>query len=117
MPLPGSEITNKVELTARENTSAICIINTTVGSSDLNITKIASANLVPPGKNLTYTIIYRNNGSIKQTNVTIHDWLDPYVDLANGKHPKRSHMAPGRFESGRGRHNNRKCMGKECYSR
>jgi uncharacterized repeat protein (TIGR01451 family) len=84
LALPGSEITNKVELTARENFSAICIINTTVGRSDLNITKIASANLVQPGQNLTYTIRYRNNGSIIQTNVTIYDWLDPYVYLLNG---------------------------------
>ncbi len=83
LALFGSKIVNKVELTARENSSAICIINTTVGSNDLNITKIASTNLVQPGKNLTYSIIYRNNGSIKQTNVTIHDWLDPYVYLAN----------------------------------
>ncbi len=82
--LPGSEIINQVAMTARENSSAISIINTTVGSNDLNISKIASANFVPPGKNLTYTIIYRNNGSTKQTNVTIHDWLDPYVDLVNG---------------------------------
>lgn len=83
LALPGSKIVNKVVLTARENASAISIINSTVGSADLNITKFASANLVTPGKNLTYSIIYRNNGSIKQTNVTIYDWLDPYVDLAN----------------------------------
>ena len=83
LAVPGSIIVNKVELTSRENSSAISIINITVGSSDLNITKIASANLVVPGKNLTYNIIYRNNGSIKQTNVTIHDWLDTNVDLAN----------------------------------
>ncbi len=83
LAVPGSEISNKVEITARENTSAICIINTTVARSDLNITKIASANLVRPGKNLNYTIIFRNNGSIKQINVTIHDWLDPYVELLN----------------------------------
>ncbi len=79
----GTEISNKVVLTARENSSAISIINTTVGSADLNITKIASADFVLPGKNLTYTMIYRNNGSIKQNNVTIHDWLAPYVYLAN----------------------------------
>ncbi|OPY51711.1 MAG: hypothetical protein A4E49_02113 [Methanosaeta sp. PtaU1.Bin112] len=79
----GTEITNKVVLTARENASAISIINTTVASADLNITKIASPDFALPGKNLTYTMIYRNNGSIKQNNVTIHDWLDPYVYLAN----------------------------------
>jgi uncharacterized repeat protein (TIGR01451 family) len=83
LALPGSIIVNKVELTAQENSSVISIINITVGSNDLNITKIASANSVLPGRNLTYNIIYRNNGSIKQTNVTIHDWLDPNVDLAN----------------------------------
>lgn len=82
--VPGSEITNKVALTARENVSAISIINTVLGRNDLNITKIASADPVQPGKSLTYTIIYRNNGSIKQTNVTVYDRLDPYVDLANG---------------------------------
>ncbi|MFA6372468.1 MAG: hypothetical protein WCW68_07570 [Methanothrix sp.] len=84
LALPGSEITNQVELTSRDNYSAISIINTTVASTDLNITKIASANFVSPGRNLTYFIMYRNNGSIKQTNVMIHDWLDPYVDLVNG---------------------------------
>jgi uncharacterized repeat protein (TIGR01451 family) len=82
--LPGSIITNQVLLTALENSSAISILNTTVAGNDLNITKSASANFVAPGKNLTYNIAYRNNGSIKQTNVTIHDWLDPYVDLVNG---------------------------------
>ncbi|MDD4652421.1 MAG: hypothetical protein PHQ34_09340 [Methanothrix sp.] len=81
---PGSEIANKVALAVRENASAICIVNTTLGRNDLNITKIASVNPVLPGKSLTYTIIYRNNGSIKQNNVTIVDRLDPYVDLANG---------------------------------
>jgi len=83
LAVPGSIIVNKVEMTARENSSAISFINITVGSNDLNITKIASANLVLPGDNLTYSIIYRNNGSIKQTNVTIYDWLDPNVNLAN----------------------------------
>ena len=88
LALPGSIITNQVELMCKENSSAISIINTTVGGNDLNITKIASANFVSPGKNLTYFITYRNNGSIKQTNVTIHDWLDPYVDLVNGSSQK-----------------------------
>ena len=82
--VPGSEIANKVALTARENVTAISIINTALGRNDLNITKIASADPVQPGKSLTYTIIYRNNGSIKQANVTVYDRLDPYVDLANG---------------------------------
>jgi len=88
LALPGSVITNQVVLTCKENSSAICIINTTVGGNDLNITKSASANFVSPGKNLTYFITYRNNGSIKQTNVTIHDWLDQYVDLINGSSQK-----------------------------
>jgi uncharacterized repeat protein (TIGR01451 family) len=83
LAIPGSIIVNKIELTARENSTAISIINITVGSSDLNITKVALANPVLPGSNLTYSIIYRNNGSIKQNNVTIHDWLDPNVVLAN----------------------------------
>jgi len=83
LAVPGSIIVNKVELTARENTTAISFVNITVGSGDLNISKIALANPVLPGSNLTYSIIYRNNGSIKQTNVTIHDWLDPNVVLAN----------------------------------
>jgi len=82
--VPGSEIINKVTLTARENVTAISIINTALGRNDLNITKIASADPVPPGKSMTYTIVYRNNGSIKQTNVTVYDRLDPYVDLSNG---------------------------------
>jgi uncharacterized repeat protein (TIGR01451 family) len=82
--VPGSEIINKVALTARENVSSISIINTVLGRNDLNITKIAFPDPVQPGKGLTYTIIYRNNGSIKQINVTIYDRLDPYVDLANG---------------------------------
>ncbi|MDQ1262135.1 MAG: hypothetical protein QG575_1316, partial [Euryarchaeota archaeon] len=102
LALPGSEITNQVVLTARENASAISIINTTVARNDLNITKIASANLVPPGKNLTYTIIYRNNGSIKQTNVTIHDWLDPYVDLVNGSTQRELMWRLGDLNPGEG---------------
>ena len=88
LALPGSIITNQVELMCKENSSAISIINTTVGGNDLNITKRASANCVSPGKNLTYSITYRNNGSIKQTNVTIQDWLDPYIDLLNGSSQK-----------------------------
>jgi uncharacterized repeat protein (TIGR01451 family) len=88
LALPGAIITNQVELMCKENSSAISIINTTVGGNDLNITKSASANFVSPGKNLTYMIMYRNNGSIKQTNVTIQDWLDPYVDLVNGSSQK-----------------------------
>jgi uncharacterized repeat protein (TIGR01451 family) len=84
LALPGSEITNQVVMTALENTSAISIINTTVAGNRLNITKSASANFISPGSNLTYFIAYRNNGSIKQTNVTIQDRLDPYVDLVNG---------------------------------
>ncbi|MGB5101102.1 MAG: hypothetical protein WBN94_10965 [Methanothrix sp.] len=84
LALPGSEITNQVGMTALENTSSISIINTTVGSNELNITKSASANFISPGRNLTYFIMYRNNGSIKQTDVTIYDWLDQYVDLVNG---------------------------------
>ena len=81
---PGSEIANQVALTARENVSSVSISNTVLGRNDLNITKIASINPVLPGKSLAYAIIYRNNGSIKQTNVTVYDRLDPYVDLANG---------------------------------
>ena len=88
LALPGSYITNQVELMCKENSSAISIINTTVGGNDLYINKRASANFVSPGKNLTYFITYRNNGSIKQTNVTIQDWLDPYIDLVNGSSQK-----------------------------
>ena len=52
---------------------------TGVMNGGLNITKTASSDFVPPGRELTYTITYRNEGSVNQTNVTIHDWLDPYV--------------------------------------
>ena len=102
LALPGSIITNQVELMCKENSSAISIINTTVGGNDLNITKIASANFVSPGKNLTYFITYRNNGSIKQTNVTIHDWLDQYVELVNGSSQKYLSWRLGDLNQGEG---------------
>ena len=85
LAVPGSEITNQVVLTSREDSMAISIINTTVAGNLLNITKSASADLVPPGEYLTYTIMYRNEGSKKQTNVTIHDWTDQYADLVDSK--------------------------------
>ena len=88
LALPGSVITNQVVLTCKENSTAICIINTTVAVNRLNITKSASKDPVQPDENLTYTIMYRNDGPTKQTNVTIHDWLDQYVDLFNGSSQK-----------------------------
>lgn len=102
LALPGSIITNQAELMCQENSSAISIINTTVGGNDLNITKIASANFVSPGKNLTYFITYRNNGSMKQTNVTIQDWLDPYVDLVNGSMQRDLMWRLGELNPGEG---------------
>jgi uncharacterized repeat protein (TIGR01451 family) len=85
LALPGSYITNQVELMCKENSSAISIINTTVVGNDLNITKSASKDPVQPGEHLNYTIKYRNDGPTKQTNVTIHDWLDQYVDWVDSK--------------------------------
>ena len=102
LALPGSYITNQAELMCKENSSAISIINTTVGGNDLNITKIASANFESPGKNLTYFITYRNNGSIKQTNVTIHDWLDQYIDLVNGSMQRELMWRLGDLNPGEG---------------
>jgi len=100
LALPGSEITNQVEMTSRDGSWAVSIINTTVARYGLNITKSASKDPVQSGENLTYTIKYRNDGSIKQTNVTIHDWLDQYVDLINGSSQKyllwrRGDLNPG----------------------
>lgn len=80
---PGSEITNAVDIGCLEGSDSRSIVNTTLVGTPLNITKIASANFVAPGGLLTYTIIYRNDGNIKQTNVTVYDWLDRYVDLVD----------------------------------
>ncbi|MDD1750837.1 MAG: DUF11 domain-containing protein [Methanothrix sp.] len=79
--IPGSQITNQVELACKESSRAMVMINTTVSEAVLNISKTASVDIIQPGGDLTYTIKYRNDGSVKQTNVTIHDWLDANVIL------------------------------------
>ncbi len=78
---PGSKITNPVEITCKEKCRNISIINTTVAGERLNITKSAYPNPISPDEILTYTIVYRNDGDTIETNVTIFDWLDSYVDL------------------------------------
>lgn len=78
---PGSEITNAVDISCQEGSNSRRIVNTTLVGTPLNITKIASANPIAPGSLLIYTIIYRNDGNTKQTNVTVYDWLDKYVNL------------------------------------
>ncbi len=79
--VPGSQITNQAKLECKESSWAMVMINTTVAEAVLNISKTASVDIIQPGGNLTYTIKYRNEGSVKQTNVTIHDWLDANVIL------------------------------------
>ncbi len=77
--VPGMPIKNRVDLTCSENTTAQAVINTTVAGSMLNITKTASASVIGAGEDLAYIISYRNDGSLKQTDVVIHDYLDNHV--------------------------------------
>lgn len=79
----GQLIKNVVDLTCRELITAQASNYTTVAGIELNITKTASAAIVEPGSEMTYTINYRNDGSMNQTNVVIDDYLDPNVDLLN----------------------------------
>jgi uncharacterized repeat protein (TIGR01451 family) len=79
----GQLIKNVVDLSCRELAAARATNYTTVAGTELNITKTASAYIVEPGSELTYTINYRNEGSTNQTDVVIHDYLDPNVDLEN----------------------------------
>lgn len=82
---PGQFIENRVDLTCKENATAQAVINTTVAGSGLNITKTASADIIGAGGNLIYVINYRNEGSEKQTNVAIHDYLDGHVIFENAQ--------------------------------
>jgi len=79
--IPGSIITNRVQMSCKEEALAEAVINTTVGSLDLNITKSASTDIVVPDANMTYTIAYKNTGSGVQHDVVIHDYLDENVNF------------------------------------
>ncbi len=78
---PGSMITNRVEMTCKEGSKAVAWANTTVTGKGLVITKKASARIIAPGEHLIYTIDYKNDGPVKQTDVLIHDYLDEKVDF------------------------------------
>jgi len=80
IPVNATKIINKYKINSQQYAGKTKTLETEVIRGGLNITKSASADFVPPGRELTYTITYRNEGSINQTNVTIHDWLDQYVD-------------------------------------
>ncbi len=85
---PGSSIMNVADLTCKENASDRAIINTTVKNLGLNITKNASSRYIKAGNILTYTINYRNDGPGVQTNVIVHDYLDPNVGFVGSTpHP------------------------------
>ena len=77
---PGSKIRNIADLSCKENSRDVADINTTVAGIGLNITKSASAGVITPGASLTYSISYKNEGTVKQTNVVIHDYLDANVE-------------------------------------
>jgi len=78
---PGSIITNRVDMYCKEGSHAVAWANTTVTGEGLVISKRASSRIIVPGEHLNYTIDYRNNGSVKQTDVVIHDYLDEKVDF------------------------------------
>jgi len=78
---PGSIITNRVDMWCKEGSHAVAWANTTVTGEGLVISKRASSRIIVPGEHLNYTIDYRNNGSVKQTDVVIHDYLDEKVDF------------------------------------
>lgn len=78
---PGSIITNRVDMWCKEGSNAVAWANTTVTGEGLVISKRASSSIIVPGGYLNYTIDYRNNGSVKQTDVVIHDYLDEKVDF------------------------------------
>ncbi|MCQ8903754.1 MAG: DUF11 domain-containing protein [Methanothrix sp.] len=73
-------IANRVEIRSAEGSSDEYLLNTTVVSAGLNISKSASSGLVVPGSRLIYRITYRNDGSYTHKNVRITDILDPAVE-------------------------------------
>lgn len=78
---PGDTITNIVNMTCEEGSFSQAVANTTVAGIGMNITKKASASIIPPGESFTYTITYRNVGQANLTDVVIHDYLDPKVNF------------------------------------
>ena len=74
----GTNITNRVCMTGRENVSICAVVNTSVAG--LTITKSASPDIVGSEGELTYTIKYRNDGP-SQKDVVIDDYLDQNVDF------------------------------------
>lgn len=84
-------ITNMVEIHSAEGSHDEHVLNTTVSSAGLNISKSASAGLVLPGSRLKYTITYINDGSYTHKNVRITDILDQAVDyLSSSPAPSRA---------------------------
>lgn len=80
----GMAINNSVNITCRENSSAMALVTTTVTGVRLIINKTASPDPARKNAPLTYTITYANLGTDRARNVTIHDWLDyQYVKFIN----------------------------------
>lgn len=83
-------ISNRVEIRSAEGFRDEYLLNTTVVSTGLTISKSASAGLVVPGSRLKYRIKYSNDGSYTHKNVRITDVLDPAVEyLGSSPVPSR----------------------------
>lgn len=78
---PGQKITNMAEIKCSENASANFTLNTTVAGALLNISKTSSRGLVLPGQLFNYTLICRNEGPVKVTQINISDYLDKNVEF------------------------------------
>jgi uncharacterized repeat protein (TIGR01451 family) len=81
--IPGSTITNQVELTSSENTSAEAKVNTTVSAIKLNITKMASSNSVKPGDPLDYIVVYENTGNEDAHEVVVRETYDKNLEFTS----------------------------------
>lgn len=79
--IPGSSIANRVDMTSKEGSGAEAWANITVAKDGLVISKTASARIIAPEEPLVYNIDYENEGSVKQTNVVVHDYLDKNVNF------------------------------------
>ncbi|MDI9616245.1 MAG: DUF11 domain-containing protein [Methanothrix sp.] len=85
-------ITNRVEIRSADGSGDEYVLNTTVVSTGLNISKSASPGLVVPGSRLTYRIKYSNDGSYTHKDVRITDILDPTVEYLSAS-PAPSHTS------------------------
>ncbi|MCX8206638.1 MAG: DUF11 domain-containing protein [Methanothrix sp.] len=88
----ANTITNMVEIRSAEGSRDAHLLNTTVVSTGLNISKSASSGLVVPGSRLRYRITYSNDGLYMHKNVRITDFLDPAVRYLSAS-PAPSHTS------------------------